>query len=43
MREIQLPLPPFAYRFDLLLEFVKRICLSQRALVVQDETTLALH
>lgn len=37
MREIQLPLPPFAYRFDLLLEFVKRIAYPAR-LVVQDAT-----
>ena len=37
MREIRLPLPPFAYRFDLLLEFVKRIAYPAR-LVVQGET-----
>jgi len=37
MREIQLPLPPFAYRFDLLLEFVKRIAYPAR-LVVQGDT-----
>lgn len=36
MREIQLPLPPFAYRFDLLLEFVKRIAYPAR-LVVQGD------
>ena len=37
MRELRLPLPPFAYRFDLLLEFVKRIAYPAR-LIVQDET-----
>ena len=37
MREIRLPLPPFAYRFNLLLEFVKRIAHPAR-LVVQGDT-----
>lgn len=37
MREARLPLPPFAYRFNLLLEFVKRIAHPAR-LVVQDDT-----
>ena len=36
MREIQLPLPPFAYRFDLLLEFVKRIAYPARLVVLGD-------
>ena len=37
MREIRLPLPPFAYRFDLLLEFVKRIAYPAR-LVIQGDS-----
>ena len=37
MREARLPLPPFAYRFNLLLEFVKRIAHPAR-LVVRGET-----
>ena len=37
MREARLPLPPFVYRFNLLLEFVKRIAYPAR-LVVQDDT-----
>ena len=37
MREIRLSLPPFAYRFDLLLEFVKRIAHPAR-LVIQDDS-----
>lgn len=37
MRELHLPLPTFAYRFDLLLEFVKRIAHPAR-LIVQDDT-----
>ncbi len=37
MRELCLPLPAFAYRFDLLLEFVKRIAYPAR-LVVQGDT-----
>lgn len=37
MREIRFPLPPYAYRFDLLLDFVKRIAYPAR-LVVQGET-----
>lgn len=36
MKEIHLPQPPFVYRFNLLLEFVKRIAYPAR-LVVQDE------
>ena len=32
MREIRLPLPTYAYRFDLLLEFVKRIAYPARML-----------
>lgn len=37
MREARLPLPPFAYRFNLLLDFVKRIAHPAR-LVVEGET-----
>ncbi|MCY4063718.1 MAG: hypothetical protein OXG53_15215 [Chloroflexi bacterium] len=37
MKEARLPLPPFAYRFSLLLEFVKRIAYPAR-LVVQGDT-----
>ncbi len=37
MRVVCLPLPPFAYRFNLLLEFVKRIAYPAR-LVVRGET-----
>ena len=37
MREIRLPLPPYAYRFNLLLEFVTRIAHPAR-LVVEGDT-----
>ncbi len=37
MREIRLPLPPYAYNFNLLLEFVKRIAHPAR-LVVEGDT-----
>lgn len=37
MREVRLPLPSFAYRFQLLLEFVKRIAYPAR-LVVEGDT-----
>ncbi len=37
MREVHLPQPPFAYRFNLLLEFLKRIAHPAR-LVVQGDT-----
>ena len=37
MREARLPLPPFAYRFNLLLEFIRRIAHPAR-LVVQGDT-----
>ena len=36
MREIRLPLPPFAYNFNLLLEFVKRIAHPARLVVEGD-------
>ncbi len=36
MTEIRLPLPPYAYRFDLLLEFVRRIEYPARLLVAGD-------
>ncbi len=36
MREIRLPLPPFDYRFDLLLEFARRIAYPARLLVQGD-------
>ena len=37
MREIRLPLPPYAYRFNLLLDFVRRIAYPAR-LVVEGDT-----
>ncbi len=36
MTEIRLPLPPYAYRFDLLLEFIKRIAYPARLVVLDD-------
>ena len=36
MTEIRLPLPPYAYRFDLLLEFIKRIAYPARLAVLGD-------
>ncbi len=36
MREIRLPLPPFAYKFSLLLEFVRRIAYPARLVVAGD-------
>ena len=35
MTEIRLPLPPYAYRFDLLLEFIKRIAYPARLVVTR--------
>ena len=36
MRQLRLPLPAHAYRFELLLEFVKRIAYPARMVVDQD-------